>query len=214
MRLGDIKLVLEGEGIQTVIEEDALKELVFPDEDYHEIEHVMDGWKLNYVKKDKKHHISYICIKKLKTEDEISLLYIVVELEKYYTKLFYHSFYKNQTQTILGDNPDESGLRVAMEMNAIPFRYVSLMGLEPYMVHSILLYLKGEEWAVSYINYSGKIIEECKTYVDYVDAMTGLLECAFKLYLYDLFAEKQRAKGLEMRLLNDMENAFLLGFIN
>lgn len=211
MNLLAVQRMLQDEGIQTVLDNDTLKEFVFPNENYHEIEHVADGWKLNYVNRECKTHVTYECKKKVTTEEDVSMLFLVCELEKYFGKQFYHSFYRNCTKEVLEEETNEYGLKRAMDINAIPFRYISLMGYEPYMTHSVLLYLSGEEWAISYINRSGRKIKQKKTYGDYLDGMVGMLESAFKLYLYDLFVEKQRECGNEIRVLTDAEAAFLAG---
>ncbi|MBR3770648.1 MAG: hypothetical protein IKL07_00105 [Clostridium sp.] len=211
MNLKSVQKMLQSEGIQTVMDSGLLKELVFPDENYHEVERVADGWKLNYVNRECKTHVTYECKKKFSTEEEVANVFLMCELEKHFGKQFYRSFYKNCIREVLEDSPNEYGLKRAMDLNAIPFRYVSLMGYEPYMTHSVLLYMQGEEWAVSYINHGGRKGKQAKTYAEFVDGMVCMLEGAFKLYLYDLFEEHQRDCGREIGKLSDYEVSILLG---
>lgn len=211
MNLENVQMMLQSEGIQTVMDNGLLKEMVYPDENYHEVEPVADGWKLNYVNRECKTHVIYDCQKKFSTEEEVAIVFLLCELEKHFEKQFYRSFYRNQTREVLEEEPNEYGLKRAMDLNAIPFRYISLMGYEPYMTHSVLLYMNEEEWAVSYINHAGRKGKEAKTYAEYIDGMVCMLEGAFKLYLYDLFAESQSSCGMEIGKLSDYEVAILLG---
>lgn len=206
-----VQKMLQSEGIQTVMDNAGLKELVYPDENYYEIEQVIDGWKLNYVNRECKTHVTYECQKKFNTEDEVAYVFLICELERHFGKQFYHSFYRNHTREVLEEEPNEYGLKRAMDLNAIPFRYISLMGYEPYMTHSVILYMQDEEWAISYINHAGRKGKEAKTYAEYLDGMVCMLEGAFKLYLYDLFEENQRSNGNDIRKLTDYEVSLLLG---
>lgn len=214
MKVCAIQKMLQEEGIRTVLEEEALREMVFPDDNYHEIEKGADGWKFNYVSRGSITRINYECIKKEMSEEEAAVLFLVCELEKHFNKQFFGYFYQKDIRLILEEETNEYGLKKAMDQLAIPFRYVSLMGYEPYMTRSILLYLPDEMWAVSYINRLGRKITYKKEYGEYLDAMIGVLECSYKLFLYDLFVERKSAKGIEIRALTDEEVAVLLGVYN
>lgn len=211
MNLEIVQKILNREGIQTVLEQDSLKEYTFSNDNYHEIEKGANGWKLNYVTRDANSHVTYNCKRDGMVMKEAVLIFLICELEKHFQKRFFHSFFMKDTRKLLEEETNEYGLKKAMDVNAIPFRYVSLMGYEPYMTHSVLLYMLNDMWAVSYINDYGKRGKHEKEYAEYLDGMIGVLECSFKMYLYDLFVEKQSEQGISIPSLTDEQIAWLLG---
>lgn len=211
MDLAVVQKMLQGEGIKTVMEQDSLKEFVYSNDNYHEIEKGAGGWKLNYVTRECNARVTYECKKSSMSIEEASLAFLLCELEKHFQKKFFHSFFMKDTRKLLEEETNEYGLKKAMDANAIPFRYISLMGYEPYMTHSVLLYMVNDMWAVSYINQYGRKGKLEKDYAEYLDGMIGVLECSFKLYLYDLFVEKQSEQGINIPSLSDEQTAYIAG---